>query len=150
MVTCPLAPNTSHLISGYCPSPRDFALGLLQTLPRDNALALSLTFGSANTWYQNFHLLVKCHARHTRLRAAARASARRIGPPFYAILHSLLIRPYISSKINLKSLKTLSSSRFTSVCANEVLCFLLIVKTLESGATLSPFNLYLARMVSSK
>jgi len=31
-------------------------LGFLQTLPRDNAFALSLTFGSANTWYQNFHL----------------------------------------------------------------------------------------------
>ncbi len=56
VVTCPLAPNTSHLILGSCSSPRDFALDFLQTLPRDNALALSLTFGSANTWYQNFHL----------------------------------------------------------------------------------------------
>jgi len=56
VVTCPLAPNTSHLILDSCSSPRDFALDFLQTLPHDNALALSLTFGSANTWYQNFHL----------------------------------------------------------------------------------------------
>ncbi len=27
-VTCPLAPNTSHLILGSCPSPRDFVLDL--------------------------------------------------------------------------------------------------------------------------
>ena len=50
MVRCPLAPSTSHLILGSCSSPRSFALGFLQTLPHDKALALSLTFGSANTW----------------------------------------------------------------------------------------------------
>lgn len=55
-VTCPLAPNTSHLILGSCSSPRDFALGFLQTLLHSNALALSLTFGSANTWYEDLHL----------------------------------------------------------------------------------------------
>ena len=41
-VTCPLASLTSHLISDSCSSPRDFSLGLLQTLPHDNALALWL------------------------------------------------------------------------------------------------------------
>jgi len=66
MVTCPLAPPTSHLISSSCPSPRNFALGFLQTNPRGFALALSLTFGSANTWYRDFHptSLVPCLA-HT-------------------------------------------------------------------------------------
>lgn len=55
VVTCPLASATSHLISSSCPSSRSFALGFLQTLPRDNALALSLSFGSAITWYRDFH-----------------------------------------------------------------------------------------------
>ena len=32
------------------------ALDFLQTPPHDNALFLSLTFGSANTWYEDFHL----------------------------------------------------------------------------------------------
>ena len=66
MVTCPLASATSHLISSFCSSPRSFALSFLQTLPRDNAPALSLTFGSAITWYRDFHptSLVPCPA-HT-------------------------------------------------------------------------------------
>ena len=55
MVTCPLAPVASRLISGFCSSSRDFALGFLCTPPRDDALALWLTFGSANTWCQDFH-----------------------------------------------------------------------------------------------
>jgi len=49
-VTCPLAPDVPHLISGSCSSPRAFGLGFLQTPPHDDALALLLTFGSANTW----------------------------------------------------------------------------------------------------
>ena len=53
MVTCPLTPYTSHLI--YCLSPRSFGLDFLQTPPRDDALALLLTFGSANTWYRDLH-----------------------------------------------------------------------------------------------
>ena len=56
MVTCPLAPDMSRLLSGSCSSPRNFALGFLQALPRGNALALLLTFGSANTWQEDFHL----------------------------------------------------------------------------------------------
>ena len=56
MVMCPLAPNTSHLILSSCSSPRDFALSFLQTPPHGNALALSLTFGSANTWLEDLHL----------------------------------------------------------------------------------------------
>ena len=71
MVTCPLAPPTSHLLSSSCSSSRNFALGFLQTFPRGFALALSLTFGSANTWYRDFHptSLVPCLA-HTRSFAA--------------------------------------------------------------------------------
>jgi len=49
-VTCPLAPDVPHLISGSCSSPRAFGLGFLQTPPHDDALALLLAFGSANTW----------------------------------------------------------------------------------------------------
>jgi hypothetical protein len=50
VVTCRLVPDVSHLVSGSCSSPRNFALDFLQTPPRDEALALSLTFGSAPTW----------------------------------------------------------------------------------------------------
>ena len=55
MVTCPLVPDVPHLRSGSCTSPRSFELGFLQTPPRDDALALLLTFGSTNTWYGDFH-----------------------------------------------------------------------------------------------
>src|SRR5690554_6881597 len=73
-VTCQLAPSTSHLISSSCSPPRQFALGFLQTPPRDDALALPLTFGSANTWYRDFHptSLMPCPA-HTPCSAAASA-----------------------------------------------------------------------------
>jgi hypothetical protein len=47
-VTCPLVPNASRLISGFCSSSRSFGLGFLQTPPRGDALALLLAFGSAN------------------------------------------------------------------------------------------------------
>jgi len=36
-------------------SPRIFGLGFLQTPPRDDALALLLTFGSTYTWSEDFH-----------------------------------------------------------------------------------------------
>ena len=49
-VTCPLAPDASRLISGFCSSSRSFGLDFLQTPPRDDALALLLAFGSAKTW----------------------------------------------------------------------------------------------------
>ncbi len=55
-VTCPLAPDASRLISGFCSSPRSFGLSFLQTPPRDDALALLPAFGSAKTWPQDFHL----------------------------------------------------------------------------------------------
>jgi len=55
IATCPLAPNTSHLRLGSCTPPRNFTLDFLQTPPRDDAIALSLTFGSANTWYRDLH-----------------------------------------------------------------------------------------------
>jgi len=54
-VTCQLAPGVPHLVSGFCSSPRTFGLGFLQTPPRDDALALLLTFGSTYTWYGDFH-----------------------------------------------------------------------------------------------
>ena len=49
-VTCPLAPDASRLISGFCSSPYSFGLGFLQTPPHGDALALLLAFGSAKTW----------------------------------------------------------------------------------------------------
>lgn len=39
VVTCPLAPPASHLISSSCSSPRNCALGFLRTFPRGFALA---------------------------------------------------------------------------------------------------------------
>ena len=44
------------LISDSCSSPRSFGLEGRNTPPRDDALALLLAFGSANTWPQDFHL----------------------------------------------------------------------------------------------
>ena len=72
-VTCPLVPSVPHLRSGSCTSPRIFGLGFLQTPPRDDALALLLTFGSANTWCEDFHLTsyVPCLAHTAELSAAA-------------------------------------------------------------------------------
>jgi len=57
-------PQISHnsywvLVHRPAISPREptvGTLGFLQTLLHDNALALSLTFGSANTWYEDLHL----------------------------------------------------------------------------------------------
>ena len=54
-VTCPLAPDVSRLISDSCSSPRSFGFGFFQTLSRDNALAVSLAFGSTKTWLPDFH-----------------------------------------------------------------------------------------------
>ena len=67
-VTCPLAPSVPHLLSGSCSSSRAFGLGFLQTPPRDDALALLLAFGSANTWREDFHLTssVPCPAHTAR------------------------------------------------------------------------------------
>ena len=72
VVTCPLVPGVPHLKSGSCMSPRAFGLNFLQTPPRDDALALLLAFGSANTWREDFHLAssVPCPA-HTRRSADA-------------------------------------------------------------------------------
>ena len=79
MVTCPLAPGMPHLISGSCSSPRTFALDFLWTSPRDDALVLSLAFGSAKTWPGDSHpgSYVPCPAhtlRITRGRKPSRAS----------------------------------------------------------------------------
>jgi len=92
MVTCPLAPSTSHLISSSCSSPRRFGLGFLQTSPRDNALALLLTFGSANTWWEDFHLpsFVPCPAHTSELSGAALAASGG-GPKGRNVLERLVI-----------------------------------------------------------
>lgn len=62
-------PNVPHLRSGSCTSPRVFGLGFLQTSPHDDALALLLAFGAANTWHEDFHLAssVPCSAHTARL-----------------------------------------------------------------------------------
>ena len=59
-------------------SPRAFGLGVLQTPPRGDALALLLAFGSAITWREDFHLgrSVPCLA-HT-LRISRGAKRRRL------------------------------------------------------------------------
>jgi hypothetical protein len=63
VVTCPLVPGVPHLRSGSCTPDQVrgrlasiFGLGFLQTPPHSDALALLLTFGSANTWCEDFHL----------------------------------------------------------------------------------------------
>src|SRR3990167_2987002 len=77
-VTCPLAPDASRLISGFCSSPRSFGLGFLQTPPRDDALAFLLAFGSAKTWQSDFHRLsnVPCPAHTSGFRRAPLAARR--------------------------------------------------------------------------
>ena len=74
-VTCPLAPDASRLISGFCSSPRDFALDFLCTPPHDDALVLWLTFGSADTWYRDLHPVefVPCTAHTFDMRGAQKA-----------------------------------------------------------------------------
>lgn len=81
-VTCPLASAVSHLRSGSCTSSRHFGLGFLQTLPRGNALALLLAFGSANTWQEDFHLFsyVSCPT-HT--------------PAFNSAVNLRLLQPFV-------------------------------------------------------
>src|SRR6266480_4043313 len=86
MVTCPLAPSVPHLLSSSCSSPRAFGLGFLQTPPRDDALALFLAFGSANTWRKDFHLTssVPCPA-HT-----ARHEPRGVPRRLHAVVRRLI------------------------------------------------------------
>ena len=74
MVTCTLAPSVPHLISRSCSSPRTFGVGFPQTPPRDDALALLLAFGSANTWRKDLPLTssVPCPAHTHKLSSPAR------------------------------------------------------------------------------
>ncbi len=69
VATCPLVPGVPHLLSGSCSSPRTFGLDFLQTPPHDDAPALFLTFGSAYTWCEDFHLAsyVPCLAHTAEL-----------------------------------------------------------------------------------
>ena len=84
-VTCRLVPDVPHLVSGSCSSPRAFGLGFLQTPPRGGALALLLSFGSAYTWREDFHLArsVPCLA-HTILDSSL--SLRMTEVAFYDFL----------------------------------------------------------------
>ena len=66
------------LISGFCSSSRDFALGFLRTPPRDDALALWLTFGSTLAWYRDLHPT-------GFVRGQARPKAVASGPTSYAL-----------------------------------------------------------------
>jgi hypothetical protein len=73
-VTCPLAPDASRLISGFCSSPRSFGLGFLQTPPHDDApgsspgqaLALLLAFALRKPGHRTCTYEVTRHARRTR------------------------------------------------------------------------------------
>ncbi|HUW27596.1 MAG TPA: hypothetical protein VMV97_03200, partial [Sulfuriferula sp.] len=58
--------------------PRSFGFSFLQTLPRDNALAVLLAFGSAKTWLPDFHRhsYVPCPAHTCELSGLARLFAR--------------------------------------------------------------------------
>ncbi len=80
VVTCPLVPGVPHLLSGSCSSPRTFGLGFLQTSPRDDALALLLAFGSANTWHGDFHPVssVPCLAHTLTLTGAVKRPVQRL------------------------------------------------------------------------
>jgi len=68
-------PNVLRLISGFCSSPRDFALDFLLTPPRDDALVLRLIFGSSIAGVRTCTRLASCHARHTRKIEGRRAFA---------------------------------------------------------------------------
>lgn len=54
-VTCPLVPDASRLISSSCSSSHRFSFRFFQTPPRDDALAVCLSFGSAITWNGDSH-----------------------------------------------------------------------------------------------
>jgi hypothetical protein len=54
-VACPLVPTVPPLVSGSCPSPRTFIPRCLQMPPREDTLALPLSFGSTHTWTGDFH-----------------------------------------------------------------------------------------------
>jgi hypothetical protein len=99
MVTCPLAPDVPHLISGSCSSPRAFGLGFLQTPPHGDALALLLAFGSAKTWRGDFHPTssVPCPA-HTPRITGWQWSATELPVRVHAVV-SGLSRPGKQSKL---------------------------------------------------
>src|SRR6056297_1088215 len=83
-VTCPLVPGVPHLISGSCSSPCIFGLDFLQTSPRDDALVLLLTFGSAFTWCGDLHptSYVPCLAHTSKVTGAVGVRLTDLlGPP---------------------------------------------------------------------
>src|SRR5512134_188183 len=94
-VTCPLAPDASRLISGFCSSPRSFGFSFFQTPPRGDALAVPLAFGSAKTWLLDFHLhsYVPCSA-HTLAVSGAPLAARPLHRFVGRLGHEISINRY--------------------------------------------------------
>ncbi len=79
-VTCPLVPSVPHLVSGFCSSPRAFALDFLPTPPRGDAVALPLPFGFSYTWREDFHLAsyVPCPAHTSCLTILGKSREARL------------------------------------------------------------------------
>ena len=77
-VACPLVPTVPHFISGSCPLPRTFVPRVLQTPPREDALALPLSFGSTHTWTGDFHPRAdRMHGTHASAQPLPEAGAER-------------------------------------------------------------------------
>ena len=92
----PTGPDASRLISGFCSSPRDFVLGARSTPPCDDALALRLTFGSADTWYRDLHPaeFVPCTAHAFEFTGRRRRSGGTYG--WAVLVHRVRFSTYIS------------------------------------------------------
>src|SRR5665647_656192 len=116
-VTCPLVPNASRLISGSCSSPRNFALGFLRTPPRDDALALWLTFGSTYTWCQDLHPtgFVPCTAHTLEITGTQREPRSGLLP--LRVRVERLVRPQLRSS---RSIFGCLTATFRSVRAAPV------------------------------
>jgi hypothetical protein len=126
VVTCPLAPDVPHLLSGSCfPDQvrdrlaRAFGLGFLQTPPHGDALALLLAFGSAKTWRGDFHPTssVPCPAHTTRLsRALSVGSERRFDHGFDSPGSGLLV---IRCHSTLRQKEILDFSEGSASCSQK-------------------------------
>jgi hypothetical protein len=117
VVTCPLAPDVPHLLSGSYSSPRAFGLGFLLTSPRDDApgsgpgQALALftrlwrapSLGPGPSTLLRINSLgvgtltpqVLCHARHTRPSSPAADGKRSaaVDGPVQLVVGPLTFRP---------------------------------------------------------
>jgi hypothetical protein len=104
-------------------SPRVFGLGFLQTPPRDDALALLLSFGSAITWSEDFHLTsyVPCLAHTSKISGAAqlRPLDRLVGRSFPSYFESLLIASYRRTSAYSLTMKCFSCSLMAAAPINS-------------------------------